>query len=79
MTGKFRTDLAAEMRENAGSGELQGVRAGEWQTRGFDVTLVDILDERGVEKLCKPVGSYITISARALAERRPESFANGFT
>ena len=77
MTGKFRTDLAAEMRENAGSGELQGVRAGEWQTRGFDVTRVDILDERGAEKLCKPVGSYITISARALAERRPESFADG--
>ena len=69
MTAKFRTDLAAEMRERSGSGELPGVSAGEWSERGFDITRVDILDERGAAKLCKPIGSYITLSSRALAER----------
>ena len=77
MTAKFRTDLAAEMRERSGSGELPGVSAGEWSERGFDITRVDILDERGAAKLCKPIGSYITLSSRALAERRPEAFGDG--
>lgn len=77
MSAVFRTDLADEMRERSGSGELQGVRAGDWETRGFAVNRVDILDERGVEALCKPVGSYITVSSRLLAERRPEAFNDG--
>ena len=77
MTGKFRTDLAAEMRERAGASELEGVRSAEWESRGFAITRVDILDERGENVLCKPVGSYITVSAAALAERRPEAFSDG--
>ncbi len=77
MAKAVRTDLALEMRENSGSGELEGVRAGEWETRGFSITRVDILNEKGSEKLCKPTGSYITMSARALAERRPEAFNDG--
>ena len=77
MTGKFRTDLASEMRENAGARKLEGVRAGEWTTRGFEITRVDILNENGAKELCKPVGSYITLSAKSLAERRPESFSDG--
>lgn len=77
MAGKFRTDLAAEMRENAGSRELEGVRAGEWETNGFEITRVDILNEHGSKELCKPIGSYITMSSAALAERRPESFGDG--
>ena len=54
MAKAVRTDLALEMRENSGSGELEGVRAGEWETRGFSITRVDILNEKGSEKLCKP-------------------------
>lgn len=77
MNTVVRTDLALEMRENAGSAELKGVRAGEWEERGFHITRVDILNEEGVKALCKPVGSYITMSARALAERRPEAFSDG--
>ena len=38
---------------------------------------MDILNEKGSEKLCKPIGSYITMSARALAERKPEAFNDG--
>ena len=77
MSGKFRTDLAVEQRERLGSGELAGVRAGEYESGGWRVERVDIIDERGAEALCKPIGSYITISARALLERRPEAFDNG--
>ena len=77
MTAAFRTDLAAEMRENLGGGELEGVRAASYELRGFTVERVDILDERGSEKLCKPIGSYVTLSARALAERSRDSFADG--
>lgn len=77
MTGKIRTDLAVEQHENLGSGELQGVRADAYETRGYEIERVDILDERGVESLCKPIGSYLTISARALTERRQDSFQNG--
>lgn len=76
MTGSFRTDLAVESRENLGAGELEGVRAEARDLRGFRVERVDILDERGADALCKPIGSYITMSARALAERRPEAFAD---
>lgn len=79
MNTVVRTDLALEMRENAGSGELRGVRAGEWDEHGFQITRVDILNDEGVKALCKPVGSYITMSARALAERRPEAFNDGVT
>ena len=77
MTGKIRTDLAVEQHENLGSGELQGVRADAYETRGYEIERVDILDERGAESLCKPIGSYLTISARALTERRQDSFQNG--
>ena len=44
MTGKIRTDLAVEQHENLGSGELQGVRADAYETRGYEIERVDILD-----------------------------------
>ena len=66
MTGKFRTDLACEQRENLGAGRLEGV--------GCGIERVDILDERGSDALCKPIGAYITVTLPALAERRDGSF-----
>ena len=77
MSSKFRTDLAAEMRENCSARRLDGVQSSERSVRGYTVTRVDILDDRGAKVLCKPVGSYITVSAASLAERRPESFSDG--
>ena len=77
MTANFRTDLAAEMRERSGAGELRGVTAREWERGGYQITRVDILDDEGSKKLCKPIGSYITLSSAALAERRPEAFNDG--
>ena len=74
MTGKFRTDLACEQRENLGAGRLEGVSASAWSERGCGIARVDILDGRGSDALCKPIGAYITVTLPALAERRDGSF-----
>ena len=77
MTAMYRTDLAVEERENLGSGELEGVAARAYDSRGFRVERVEVLNDEGAKKLCKPVGKYLTISARSLIERKPEAFTNG--
>jgi len=61
-----RTDLAMEARElwreEAGeTTELPGVRARESSSRGITATVVEILDQRGVRALHKPVGTYVTL------------------
>ena len=61
-----RTDLAMEARElwqeEAGeTTELPGVRARESGSRGITTTVVEILDQRGVRALHKPVGTYVTL------------------
>ena len=77
MTAMYRTDLAVEERENLGSGELEGVAARAYDSRGFRVERVEVLNDKGAKKLCKPIGMYLTISARSLIERKPEAFTNG--
>ena len=77
MTAMYRTDLAVEERENLGSGELEGVAARAYDSRGFRVERVEVLNDEGAKKLCKPTGKYLTISARSLIERKPEAFTNG--
>ena len=57
-----RTDLAMEAREiwqeSAGkTTELPGVRARETTAKGITTTVVEILDQRGVRALQKPVGT----------------------
>ncbi|MGI6029196.1 MAG: GPR endopeptidase [Candidatus Heteroscillospira sp.] len=74
-----RTDLAVEsrefLRENAPeAGELPGVRALEENRRGFAVTTVSVLDERGSDVLCKPIGEYITVELDRLIRREEDSF-----
>ena len=61
-----KTDLAMEAREiwreTAGeTAELPGVRAKETTGRGITTTVVEILDQRGVRALRKPVGTYVTL------------------
>lgn len=80
MTGRHRTDLAAESRalwqESAGNtGELAGVAAREYRRRGFPVTRVEILDRRGAEALGKPVGTYTTVDLRPYFQDRSQQFA----
>ena len=80
MTGRHRTDLAAESRalwqESAGNtAELAGVAARDYRRRGFPVTRVEILDGRGAQALGKPVGTYTTVDLRPYFQDRSQQFA----
>ena len=75
MDRHFRTDLAAEQRElTPGSGRLEGVRASSETRDGFEVTTVEILDERGENTLCKPAGKYVTLGLEPLIGRASDAF-----
>ncbi len=75
MDRRFRTDLAAEQRElTPDSGRLRGVRASEESRNGFDVTVVEILDEEGEKALCKPIGKYLTLGLEPLVGRASDAF-----
>ena len=61
-----RTDLALEgkelFEESAGSiTQMDGVRAKEYERRGYHVTAIDVLDGRGSKAIGKPMGKYVTI------------------
>lgn len=69
----YRTDLAAEELP-AGGGELPGVRSESDLLDGFQVTRVHILDQRGSDKLCKPIGTYLTLDMESFFRREEDSF-----
>ena len=61
-----RTDLALEgkelFEESAGNiSQMDGVRAKEYERRGYHVTAIDVLDGRGSKAIGKPMGKYVTI------------------
>ena len=61
-----RTDLALEgkelFEESAGNiTQMDGVRAKEYERRGYHVTAIDVLDGRGSKAIDKPMGKYVTI------------------
>lgn len=68
-----RTDLAAEDLPQGG-GELAGVTSRAYDREGFHVTEVEVLDEQGAKKLCKPIGAYVTMDMESFFERREDSF-----
>ena len=82
MNSNIRTDLAVEAEalcraEQAGSaGELPGVRARTQRKRGFAVTTVEVLDERGEAVLGKPRGTYITVALDAFIRREENAFSD---
>ena len=69
-----RTDLAAEELPQGG-GELPGVRSRSYERAGFHVTDVDVVDERGAELLCKPIGKYLTMDMDSFFRREEDSFS----
>ena len=71
----LRTDLALEAHEIAGgAGALEGVTSEESEVGSIKVTKVKVLDERGVQKIGKPVGTYVTVEAPGLDDNQEESF-----
>ena len=67
---EIRTDLAVEEKEGApgDGGEIAGVALREWRRAASRIKLteVTILDEDGARAMGKPVGSYITLEAKAM-------------
>ena len=73
----FRTDLACESRDvwlRTRGAALAGVSARQETRDGLGVETVEILDEGAAEKLCKPMGRYVTISLDALIRREEDAF-----
>lgn len=69
----FRTDIAAEDLPRDG-GELPGVTADTADREGFSVTTVKVLNETGASKLCKPIGTYVTVDTELFIRREEDSF-----
>ena len=70
---EVRTDLAVEEQERfpGDGGEISGVSLRKWRECHSDIrmTEVKILDEHGAETMGKPVGTYLTLEADALAKK----------
>ena len=69
---QVRTDLALEARESVqdGGGEIHGVifEEEELEETGIHITRVIIETKNGAKAMGKPMGTYITLEAPALAE-----------
>lgn len=71
MNRNIRTDLAIELRENYESDSaIEGVDIKTIinEDNSIKTTIIDVLDDNGVNKLGKPVGTYITIECTQLNE-----------
>lgn len=68
-----RTDLAVEAQTRAGSGA--GVSVEERAEQGFQVSTITILNESASKELCKPIGSYYTVTLDPVLRREEASFA----
>ena len=69
---EVRTDLAVEEGERfpGDGGEISGVSLRKWRESNSDIcmTEVKILNEHGAGIMGKPVGTYLTLEADALAK-----------
>ncbi|MFA9379906.1 MAG: GPR endopeptidase [Acetanaerobacterium sp.] len=63
MFGNMRTDLAAEMHELLGGGELEGVKSAQESYENIHISRIQVLNEAGAKHLGKPVGLYVTVQA----------------
>ena len=70
---EVRTDLAVEEGERfpGDGGEISGVSLRKWRESNSDIcmTEVKILNEHGAGIMGKPVGTYLTLEADALAKQ----------
>lgn len=74
----FRTDLASEELPQGGGG-LPGVKSRSYDRDGFQITEVEVLDQRGEESLCKPVGQYVTMTLDSFFQRQEDAFSRAAT
>lgn len=60
----MRTDLALESKTNIP--DMSGIREEKTDRNGIEVTRIDVLDQCASERIDKPVGRYVTVSADPL-------------
>lgn len=65
-----RTDLACEL---AAGARGAGVSMSTAQERGVELTVVEVVNERGARRIGKPMGTYVTARSDALAGKEPEA------
>ena len=63
----FRTDLALEVCESIGNGDLNGVEHETFERANATITRIRVTDRRGENALGKPKGEYITVQAQSFA------------
>ncbi|MBR6115760.1 MAG: GPR endopeptidase [Oscillospiraceae bacterium] len=77
MENPFRTDLAAEARDlwrRGNAADLPGLFTRREDRDGFMTDLVEIRDEETADKLCKPIGRYVTVELDGLFRREADAF-----
>jgi len=57
----FGTDLALERREISNTGKNDGVTVKKYAAKNAEITEIEIVSEKGAEKIGKPKGRYITV------------------
>ena len=78
MEKNFRTDLAMEARAawiRDNGGDLPGAAEGTEERSGFAVHVVEIREREAAEKLCKPIGRYVTLELDPLLRREEDAFS----
>ncbi|MBQ8830306.1 MAG: GPR endopeptidase [Oscillospiraceae bacterium] len=75
---EIRTDLALEAKEiffsKSDSKSISGVISKEINIKGFDITTVEISDEKGAKAIGKPIGKYVTFEIEPFLTRDKNSF-----
>ena len=77
MKNNFGTDLAAEARDlwNRGkNGPMPGLFTRRETREGLSVDVVEIREPAAAEKLCKPMGRFVTVELDALFRREEDAF-----
>lgn len=63
----FRTDLAVELREDAGKARLDGVECKNFKRGNAEITRISVTNSQGEKSLGKPKGEYITVQTKSFA------------
>ena len=77
MENIFRTDMAAEARDLWQRGQrspLPGLFTRRETRSGYSVDVVEIQDPEAADKLCKPMGRYVTVELDPLFRREEDAF-----
>lgn len=62
----IRTDLAAETVPDVNNGAESGIKYTEEEKSGYKIETLEVLDERGVKTVGRPIGTYITVNVGKL-------------